>query len=122
MFRKSMLPVVVVIFVAVCAIGKAQEVDLPAGGLTVEQQAAQYKATVLLVLKNRAVSLPVESAPAVDVVLAEAAQQLDACAESLATHQQVWQYKVCGSAVLQQGLTALSALQASSGAAPSTTF
>uniref|UniRef100_A0A182MZM7 UrcA family protein n=1 Tax=Anopheles dirus TaxID=7168 RepID=A0A182MZM7_9DIPT len=116
MLVKSTLPYVALIVVAVWATtGKAQE-------LTLEQQAAQYKEMVLMVLENRSASLPVESAAAVAVVRAEAAQQLDACAAGLATHQQLWQYKVCGSAVLQQGLTALSALQASSGAAPRPSF
>uniref|UniRef100_A0A182P1N1 Protein TsetseEP domain-containing protein n=1 Tax=Anopheles epiroticus TaxID=199890 RepID=A0A182P1N1_9DIPT len=119
MFRQSLLTVAV-IFVAIWATGTAQDGSPNAdGALTLEEQAAQYKATVLLVLANRATSLPAESAPAVAVVLEEASQQLDACAAGLETHQQVWQYKVCGSAVLQQGLTALSALQAANGASPS---
>uniref|UniRef100_A0A182MJY1 Uncharacterized protein n=1 Tax=Anopheles culicifacies TaxID=139723 RepID=A0A182MJY1_9DIPT len=97
---------------------QAQEPGAAEGGLTLEEQAAQHKATVLLVLANRSTSLPAESAPAVAVVLEEANQQLDACAASLETHQQIWQYKMCGTSVLQQGLAALSALQAASGAAP----
>ncbi|XP_035917937.1 uncharacterized protein LOC118515657 [Anopheles stephensi] len=123
MFRKSILSVAV-IFVAIWATTQAQEPDASSGGagLTLEEQAAQYKSTVLLVLANRATSLPAESALAVAAVLEEASQQLDACGAGLATHQQIWQYKMCGSAVLQQGLATLSALQAASGAAPSGTF
>uniref|UniRef100_A0A182SP33 Protein TsetseEP domain-containing protein n=1 Tax=Anopheles maculatus TaxID=74869 RepID=A0A182SP33_9DIPT len=121
MFRKWILSVAVIL-VTVWATTQAQEPDAASGGLTLEQQADQYKSTVLLVLANRATSLPAENAFAVAAVLDEASQQLDACAAGLATHQQIWQYKVCGSAVLQQGLAALSALQSASGAAPSGTF
>lgn len=123
MFAKSIWSVAV-LFVAVWATAQAQESDVSGGGagLTLEEQAAQYKSTVLLVLANRATSLPAENALEVGAVLEEASQQLDACAASLATHQQIWQYKMCGSTVLQQGLAALSALQAASGAAPSGTY
>ncbi|XP_052900945.1 uncharacterized protein LOC128307231 [Anopheles moucheti] len=123
MLGKTILSVAV-IFVAIWTTAKAQAPSAADGGAgqTLEEQAAQHKATVLLVLANRSTSLPAESAPAVAVVLEEANQQLDACAASLETHQQIWQYKMCGSAVLQQGLAALSALQATNGAAPSGTF
>lgn len=123
MFRKWILSVAVIL-VTVSVTTQAQEPDAASGGagLTLADQAAQYKSTVLLVLANRATSLPAENAFAVAAVLEEATQQLDACAAGLATHQQIWQYKVCGSAVLQQGLAALSALQSASGAAPSGTF
>ncbi|XP_041769597.1 uncharacterized protein LOC121592263 [Anopheles merus] len=119
MVRKALLSVAVIL-VAVWATGKAQETEQNGGGaLTLEEQAVQYKATVLMVLANRATSLPAESEPAVAVVVEEATQQLDACAAGLQVHQQLWQYKVCGSAVLQQGLNALSALQAANGASAS---
>ncbi|XP_053663839.1 uncharacterized protein LOC128712996 [Anopheles marshallii] len=123
MLGKTILSLAV-IFVAVWATAKAQAPSVAEGGAeqTLEEQAAQHKATVLLVLANRSTSLPAESAPAVAAVLEEANQQLDACAASLETHQQIWQYKMCGSAVLQQGLAALSALQATNGSAPSGTF
>uniref|UniRef100_A0A182JB73 Protein TsetseEP domain-containing protein n=1 Tax=Anopheles atroparvus TaxID=41427 RepID=A0A182JB73_ANOAO len=97
----------------------AQEVDPASGGLTLADQAAQYKETVLLVLQKRSTSVPPQNAAEVTAVLAEASQQLDACADALVAHQQVWQYKVCGSAVLQQGLAGLNALQAASSAASS---
>uniref|UniRef100_A0A182KBD0 Protein TsetseEP domain-containing protein n=1 Tax=Anopheles christyi TaxID=43041 RepID=A0A182KBD0_9DIPT len=120
MIRPSIL-FVAVIFVAIWATGRAQEqAQSAAGGApTLSEQGSQYKVTVLLVLANRATSMPAESAPAVATVLQEANVQLDACAAALETHQQFWQYKMCGSAVLQQGLNALSALQAANGAAPS---
>ncbi|XP_049287403.1 uncharacterized protein LOC125765913 [Anopheles funestus] len=123
MFRKTILPLAVIL-VAIWATAQAQEQSGAENGvgLTLQEQAAQHKATVLLVLANRSTSLPAESAPAVAVVLAEASQQLDACAADLETHQQIWQYKMCGSTVLQQGLAALSALQVANGAATSGTF
>ncbi|XP_058127620.1 uncharacterized protein LOC131291120 [Anopheles ziemanni] len=107
---------VVCVFVAVCAAQDAVPAGGP-GGLTLADQAAQYKETVLLVLAKRATSVPVENAPEVAAVMAETAQLLDACAEALEVHQQVWQYKVCGSGALQQGLAGLNALQVASSAA-----
>uniref|UniRef100_A0A182W4E4 Uncharacterized protein n=1 Tax=Anopheles minimus TaxID=112268 RepID=A0A182W4E4_9DIPT len=123
MLRKTILPLAV-IFVAIWATAKAQEPSVVENGAgkTLEEQVAQYKATVLLVLANRSTSLPAENAPMVALVLEVATQQLDWCAAELETHQQIWQYKMCGSAALQQGLAALSSLQAASGATPSGTF